>query len=359
VIVIPLPQKSTEKDEMEVDPSYYAVHIVFFVWGAVLVVFFVQSLVEEVRVNGWTKPRCLWASCLCLSSACFVIQFLDPRTILGLYTPSALKFVESAAVITLASSFGLSGYMYLMALYQRNMHGVPKFVRNAWIILMGTFSVLHAIFSIIGASTGNLYWFGIHQFILALHEILMTTFLNVSICKLANYLKELNQEKNSLGSKGTNFSNALRKMMYVRVISILLTISAVCYQTLLPGAGKDKIAKPFTPILYDNRVFNGMTLIAPILFCTLHSLLLYMLRRPQQKSEKSSKSSERTTEVSIVTSSPPSASSRLSEPPPVSSSSERLSVLAISTRSSTTSPVKIEAAISDIPIPDIPVVIDA
>jgi len=204
---------------------------------------------------------------------------------------------------------------------------------------MVTFILLQAIFSTIGASTGNLFWFGIDQFIVSLQVILMTLLLNVSICKLTNYLKQLNQEQNSLGTTGTNFRSAMRKMLYVRVISISLTIIVFSYSIFAPGGAKDRTATPFTPIVIDNRTFAGQSLVTPTMICLIHSMLLYMLRRPQSKSEKSSKSGEKPTEIS----------------------SARLSELAVSATSPTTAPMKTESPViasSDIMAGDIPTVID-
>jgi len=280
---------------MEVDPIYFGTHAVFFLWGATLLGFFAKSLVDEVGLKGWKTPRAAWASFLVVSSSVFVINYLDPRSILGLYPANLLKGIEWIVVITLASSFGFSGYMYLIALYQRNMSSVPKYLRNVWLVLMITFLSFHAVFSIIGASTGNLYWFGVDGFILAAHEILMTLVLNVSICKLGLYLHELNKEKSSLGSQSTNFQNALRKMTYVRVGSIMMTVFAVSFQVLSPGSVRDRVAKPFTPIIYDNSTFQGMNIISPLLACGLHSLLLYMVRRPQPKSGASSERTKEST----------------------------------------------------------------
>jgi hypothetical protein len=264
-------------------------------WGAILLGFFAKSLVDEVTLKGWKTPRAVWASSLCLSSTVFVIHYLDPRTILGLYPANILKLIESIEIITLASAFGFSGYMYLIALYQRNMNSVPKYLRNVWLLIMITFSVLHAVFSILGASTGNLYWFGVDGFILATHEMVMTAVLNYSIFKLGLYLHELNKEKSSLGAQSTNFHNALRKMTYVRVCSIMMTVFAVSYQILSPGSARDRVAKPFTPIFYDTSTFSGLTVIPALLACGLHSLLLYMLRRPQPKSGGSSEKTKEST----------------------------------------------------------------
>jgi len=293
---------------MEVDPAFYVTHVVFFLWGAVLFGFYVQSLVAEVRLRAWAEPRCLWAAGLCLSSGVFVINYFDPRTILGLYPANILKFIEWVNIITISSSFGFSAYIYLTALYRRNMKVVPTCLRNVWLVLMVTCSLIHAVFSIIGASTGNMYWFGVDGLILAAQEILMTLGLNISICKLTRYLNQLNQEKHTLGATSvTNFEAALRKMKYVGVGSTLLLICALIFQVGLPGSGAlDRIARPFTPILYDNRTFQGLGIVSPCLACGIHSLFLYMLRRPQPKSEKSS---EKTREMSA---SPQPASSRLS-----------------------------------------------
>jgi len=117
----------------------------------------------------------------------------------------------------------------------------------------------------------------------------MTTLLNYSICRLGHYLHELNKEKSSLGASQTaNFQNALRKMNYVRFGSIMMTIFAVSYQVGAPGSAGEKMSKPFTPIFYDNTKFNVLVIISPTLCCLLHSLMLYMVRRPQPKSGGSS-----------------------------------------------------------------------
>jgi hypothetical protein len=280
---------------MAVDPIYYGTHVFFFLWGAVLLGFFVKGLVEEVGAKGWYSARSLWASCLCLSSGVFVINMLDPRGALGVYPDNLLKFIEWVEVIALSSSFAFSGYMYLAALYHRSMSAVPNFLRNYFLVINVVFSIVHAIFSSIGAASGNLYWFGVDQCILSIQEIALTLVLNVSICKLSRYLHELNQEKTKLGAATTNFNEALRKMMYIRVFSIAMTIAAVLFQLALPGGGIDRISRPFTPIVYDNTKFSGLSLISPLLCTLLHSLLLYMLRRPQPKSERPS---ERTKETS-------------------------------------------------------------
>jgi len=296
VTVIPLSTKIHKKFDMgETDPIYYGTHVLFFVVAAVLFGFFVKCLIDEVGIKGWKTNRALWACCLCLSSGVFVLNMLDPRAALGLYPPNILKLIDWVEVITLASSFAFTGYMYLVALYQRNMNAVPTHMRNAWLALMITFSLVHAVLSVIGVSTGNLYWFGVDGFILATHEILMTCFLNFSICKLSLYLHELNKEKETLGAPSSNFQTALRKMMYVRVGSIMMTIFAVGFQTVSPGSSVSKISKPFTPITYDNATFSIMNMISPCLITGLHVLILYMMRRPQSKSASSSEKTKEST----------------------------------------------------------------
>jgi len=252
--------------------------------------FFVKILTDEVGSCGWATARCLWACCLCLSSVVFVLSMLDPRTILGLYPPSALKFLEWAEMVTLSQSFAFSGYVYLMALYQRNVNTVPRFLRNYWLGINLSFSLVHVIFSIVGASTSNLYWFGVDGVILVVQEILMLVVLNISSCKLARYLYELTQERSSsttlAPATNTNFESVLKKMWWVRMSSIFITISAVLFQLAAPGGALDCLAKPFTPIRYDNTSFQVLSIIFPMIACVLHSVLLCMLRRPQFKSEK-------------------------------------------------------------------------
>jgi len=195
--------------------------------------------------------------------------------------------------------------------YQRNTHSVPKFLRNWWLGLILGFSLVHLIFASIGASTSNLYWFGVDSIILVVEEVLMTTVLNTCICKLARYLKDLTQEKGTLGATGSNFEAAVRKMWWVRIGSILLTIFAASFQIASPGATLDRMAKPYTPIIYDNAKFNPVTIVTGLLACGLHSLLLYMLRRPQPKSERAS---QKTTTIETSSTSTPPRPSRSSRP---------------------------------------------
>lgn len=40
---------------MSVDPAYYVSQIVFFVWSAVLLGFFIRGVTAEVAANGWAS----------------------------------------------------------------------------------------------------------------------------------------------------------------------------------------------------------------------------------------------------------------------------------------------------------------
>jgi len=281
---------------VQVDTIYYLPQTLFFVWGAVLFGFFVKSLTDEVGSCGWATARCLWAGCLCLSSVVFVLNMLDPRTILGLYPASALKFIEWAEIVTLSQSFAFSGYVYLMALYQRNVNTVPRFLRNYWLGINLSFSLLHLILSLVGASTSNLYWFGVDSVALVVQEILMMVVVNISSCKLARYLHELAPERSSIDTATTsNVESVLKKMWWIRMSSIFITIFAALFQFFAPGGALDCLAKPFNPIVYDNTKFQGVSIIVPMVTCVLHSVLLSMLRRPQFKSEKLATSSSMST----------------------------------------------------------------
>jgi hypothetical protein len=300
---------------MAVDPSYYVSHVFFFVYGAVLLGLFIKSLRDEVAVKGWRTPRCLWCVLLTTSAFIFVINQLDPRGILGLYPTVAVKVIEYTEIIVLSNSFAFTGYVYLIALYRRNMSDVHPWLRSFWLIFNVGCSLLHAIFLCIATVTNNQFWLGVDGFVLVAQEITMTAVLNLGVWKLSRYLYQLMQEKQTLGSEGSNFSNTFRKMRWVHFVTLAVTVAAVSYQLFSPGAAITRISKPFTPIFLDNTVFSLLTVISPTLVCTLLSIMLYSLRRPQSKNEKTSERStkELSSSTKELSSSPgrPSRSSLL------------------------------------------------
>jgi hypothetical protein len=204
------------------------------------------------------------------------------------YTPTLIKLIEWIVIITISQSVAFAGYMYLTAQYHRNLNSVPISLRNYWLGINLSFSTVHAVLSIIGTATGNLFWFGVDGVILVVQEVGLIVVLNISISKLCSYLQKMTQEKAVLGAVGTNFDGPLRKMMWVRVTSILITVFAAAFQLAAPGSAFDRISKPYTPIVLDNATFNILVVISPTLACTLHCWLFYLLRRPQPKSERSS-----------------------------------------------------------------------
>jgi len=276
---------------MGADPAFFASQIVFFVWAAVLLAFFVKCLVEEVNLKGWHSSRTLWSCCLCVSSTIFVIDQLDPRAILGIYPPQLLKFIEWTEVIALTQSIAFAGYVYMGAMYQRNMGSVPAFLRNYWLGFNAAFSFTHLVLGVIGAVTNTVLWFGVSELLLVVQEVVIATVLNVSISKLSGYLRQLTQEMNTLGGTPTNYGAALRKMLIVGVYTSVITIAACAFEIAAPGHAADNLSHPFTPIFYNNSKFSALTLVYPALVCCLHSLCLYMIRRPQPKSEKPTKES--------------------------------------------------------------------
>jgi len=273
-------------------PAFFASQVVFFVWGAILLGFFVKCLVDEVTLKGWHTSRTAWSCFLCVSSTIFVIDQLDPRTALGLYPPQALKLIEWSALIALTQSIAFAGYVYMAAMYQRNMGSVPPFLRNFWFCFNVVFSVTHLVLGIIGSATDTSLWYGISETLLVIQEIAITTVLNVSIYKLSTYLRQLSQEINVIGGTATNYSTALRKMFSVGVYITAITTAACIFELAAPGHAVDNLSRPNAPILYVTATFSGQSLIYPVLACFLHSLLLYMIRRPQPKSEKNTKESD-------------------------------------------------------------------
>jgi len=283
-----------------VDPIFYVTHVLFFVWGAVLLGFFVKDLIAEVLLNGWRTPRCLWVVCLCMSSTVYVLLQLDPRGILGLYSPAALKLIEWCVVLSVLQSFAFTGYMYLIAIYQRNLSPVPPLLRNYWLAFNLALTLLHVILSLIGSLADNLFWFGVDSCVLVVHEFSQILVLNVCICGLARYLQRLTQQQGSIGMS-TNFSHALRKMLFVRVGSIVIFVIVVLYQVLGPDGTLVRVSTPYMPILkYNSTTFSFSNIVGIFLIAVLHVLLLYMLRRPQAKSQRTS---ERTPAKEISTSS--------------------------------------------------------
>jgi len=298
---------------MDVDPIFYVAHVFFFVWGAILLGFFVNDLIAEVKLKGWTTPRAAWLICLCSSSTLFVLLQLDPRGILGLYPPAALKLLEWCVILSILQSFAITGYMYLIALYKRNMSPVPPFLRNNWLVFNVSFTLVHIVLAVTGAILGNMFWFGVDGLALVVHESSHILVLNVCICKLSQYLQRLTQEQSSIGAINTNFSTALTKMLYVRVGSIVIALLAFMYQLFEPTDGAiGRISSLNTPIIqYDNSKFVASAVIGFLIAAGLQCLLLYMLRRPQAKG--SERTSEKTTpkEMSASASHPSVASSNV------------------------------------------------
>jgi len=233
----------------------------------------------------------VWSCCLCVSSTIFVIDQLDPRAILGLFPSQLLKFIEWTETIAITQSIAFAGYVYMTAMYQRNMGSVPAFLRNYWLGFNVLFSLTHLVLGSIGAATDNVLWFGVSEALLVVQEVAIAMVLVVSISKLSGYLGQLTQEITTLGGKPTNYGGALRKMRFVGVYTLVITILACVFEIAAPGHAADNLSHPNTPIVYKNSTFAALTLVYPGLVCLAHSLLLYMIRRPQPKSEKTTKES--------------------------------------------------------------------
>jgi len=276
---------------MAVAPAFFASQIIFFVWAAVLLAFFVKSLVDEVTLKGWRTSRTVWSCCLCVSSSIFVIDQLDPRTILGVFPPQLLKFIEWIEVITLTQSIAFAGYVYMVAMYQRNMGSVPALLRNFWLGFNVTFSLAHLILGLIGSVTDKVLWFGVSEALLVVQQLAISAVLNVAIFKLSGYLHQLTQDRTILGGTGTNYSVALRKMCFVSVYTVVIAMMACVFELAAPGHAVDNLSHPNATIFYINSTFSGLALVYPALVCFAHSLLLYMIRRPQPNSEKNTKES--------------------------------------------------------------------
>jgi len=285
------PNKTNWSGKMGADPAFFASQVIFFVWAAVLTGFFVKCLMDEVSLEAWRTSRTVWSCCLCVSSTIFVIDQLDPRAILGLYPSQLVKFIEWAEIVAAMQSVAFAGYVYMTAMYRRNMGSVPAFLRNFWLGFNLVFSLTHLVLGAIGAATDNVLWFGISEALLVVQEVAIVAVLNVSIAKLSRYLRQLTQEVTSVGGTATNYGTALRKMSFVGVITVGIAIIACIFEIAAPGHIVDNLSHPGAPIFYINSQVSAQTLVFPALICVLHSLLLYMIRRPRSKSETTTKES--------------------------------------------------------------------
>jgi hypothetical protein len=274
---------------MGVDASFYIFQIVFFVWGAVLLGAFVKCLIDEVKPNGWRTARAVWSYCLFASSTVFVITYLDPRTLLGLYSVHVVNVLVWFEVLTLSQSIAFAAYMYLSALYRRNVGSVPPLLRGSYLWFNIGCSLAHAVLSLVGAATDNMFWLGVSELFLVVQETVIILVLHVSLCKLARYLQSLTQAQTAVGAKFIDFKDVLRKMCWVRVSTIIFYLFACIYEIALPGQAMDRLSKPHTPFSIDNSSFQIIFLASPLMVCILHCIILYMMLRPQSKSEKSSR----------------------------------------------------------------------
>jgi len=122
--------------------------------------FFVKDLMAEVKVKGWHTPRAV------VNMFMFLVRFVCPPWIgpawhLGLYPPAPLKLLEWCLILSILQCFAITGYMYIIALYKRNMSPVPPFLRNNWLIFNIGCSLVHIALVVAGAIVGNLFWFGV------------------------------------------------------------------------------------------------------------------------------------------------------------------------------------------------------
>jgi len=238
----------------------------------------------------------------------YVILQLDPRGILGLYSPAGLKLIEWFLILSMLQSFAITGYIYLVAMYQRNSSPVPPFLRNYWLGFNVALTILHIVLSAVGAITDNLFWFGIDSCALVIHEAIHIAVLNACICSLSRYLHRLTQELSAIGS-GSNFRTALRKMVYVRIGSVVIFTLVVVYQIFGGDGIKERLSATNAPILrYQSTTFQFDAIAGITLIAILQGLLLYMLRRPQPKaaSQRSSRSPKEPSSTTSATESRPS-----------------------------------------------------
>lgn len=313
---------------------YYGLQAVFFVWTAVILGFFFQGLYVEVSTKSIYTPRSLWFICLCSSALLFLLLDLDPRGGLGLYPPAGLKFLEWITVVSVLVCVAITAYMYLIVLYKQTMSPVPPKLRNFWLVMNGGFSILHVCTSMTGAITNKLYWFGIDGILLAIHEIILVAVLNVGIYKLAKGLKLQTQQVAEINAgsassqkfKGSSFDSALKKMTYVRVLSIVAAAFIICFQILAPTGVIDRLTSFSAPIPgYDFSVWSTNYLASPGIHIAINMIFLYMSRRPQQRDSSQPSSVARSTEhksrVSSVEPSPASQDSSTSRTRPSLTSS--------------------------------------
>jgi hypothetical protein len=264
---------------MAVDPIYYVLQILFFVWGAVLLGFFGKGLVDELKAHSWLAPRGLWLTCLCCAVGFFVILQFDPRGILEIYSPNWIKFLEWVTLVALLDAFAFTAYMYLIVLYRQQMSSVPEGIRNMWLSVNCGFSVLHLLIAFIGSASNNIFWFAVDSLVLVLHEAILVIVLNVSICKLSQGLRRQTLEIGAVGTT-SNFKSALRKIWYLRIIVTVVAIVAGIYQLFDPGNAIDRLTWGSQIKHYDNSKFSSVSLVSPLGSTGLYTLLLYMSRRP-------------------------------------------------------------------------------
>jgi len=211
----------------------------------------------------------------------FVINNLDPRTILGIFPLLAEQFIDYLTSLLLLQAIACALYMYLLIVFQQTLTHVPTRLKQVWMGVNIALFVLEFLALLVGCSSNNLFWFGINDSILLpLHFLLMFIVWNVNLGKIVSCL---NQSQGMIKVNTDNLRGAIRKIMYLRILSVVISPLAIAYELGAFG-GYDRLVRwgePITP--FDNEHFSALQIVSPFLKGSTLALLLYALRRPTPK----------------------------------------------------------------------------
>lgn len=248
-----------------------------------MVGFFLHSLRVSVEKNGWKAMRTWWFVCFAIGSGIWVILYLDPRGLLGIYPMPLIKFTEWTAVVWILLSLAFTGYVYLDVLHRQSMTQTPPILRTAWISINVFFAIFHLLLAAIAAGMRSNFIFGVAGFGLTVHGVMSIALCNVFLWKLERVLLKQTAAMGDLGNVST-FNRALKKIRLVRFGSLLLGNGGFAYQAYL---SVDRVRAWTTLVPYDNSTFGVGYLVAPIVCLGLYSFLFYISQSTRSQDENS------------------------------------------------------------------------
>lgn len=236
-----------------------------------------NNLWREVETSGWVlSARCVWFSCLVVSTFTFLILQLDPSATLGIFHPTWRAFVAFFDTSLVINTVHATLYMYLIVLSKRHLQQVPRLHTYLWIGVNIVSTVFIVTVSLVGAITDNHFWFAIGLVGLVTQELFLLVANNVNLFRVSQLFIELE------ATTHVSYSVQRRKLLILRVVFNVLAVTTIVASLLVKNAGLEALWSPekIPVISYDPETFDIFYLMPDWLTISTHMMLMYAMRKP-------------------------------------------------------------------------------